>query len=283
MICMSLFGSYGRNGNMLFQLAACLNWAIENNSKVIVPSWIGDEIISISDSKNYQSIPINTTGNIWKFITYISPLTIRYDGNRYSEFKFVNNKNYVGYFQSLEFFKAHEKAIRELYKPKGFFLEILNKYTNIIEHKVAIHVRRGDYLANSLLYPICGENYFFEAITLFPSQSFVVFSDDLEWAKRTFKGERFIFSDDVYDPVDIYNFLEEIDKSYCFNDIMSWFDMYLMSRCAGNIISNSSFSWWSAFLNENKKVVYPINWINAEKLTYEFVLENMIPEGWNAK
>ena len=72
------------------------------------------------------------------------------------------------------------------------------------------------------------------------TEIFVVFSDDIKWCKENFIGNNFYFV--------------ENEKDYI--------EMYLMSSCNNNIISNSSFSWWSAWINENenKKIIGPKNW-----------------------
>jgi hypothetical protein len=114
---------------------------------------------------------------------------------------------------------------------------------------VAVHVRRGDYL-NSKHYNIygniCSYTYYEAAFgiikTKFKNPVFFVFSDDIDWAKDKFKEEK------IY-----YISWNQRQNSYI--------DMYLMSNCRANIIANSTFSYWSAYINKNLPIViYPSRW-----------------------
>ena len=117
---------------------------------------------------------------------------------------------------------------------------------------VSIHVRRGDYLWNGNAESrmgICTLEYYKEAISYIkefePTAYFLVFSDDPDWVKNNFD-----FIDYVM-----------VDWNKGKN---SYVDMFLMSRCNHNIIANSSFSWWGAFLNKNpdKMIICPRKWYN---------------------
>jgi hypothetical protein len=119
-------------------------------------------------------------------------------------------------------------------------------------NSVSIHVRRGDYLKdiNMNTYGcVCTIEYFTCAIEyiskLVKNTHFFIFSNDSLWVEQNFK----------YDNVTIVN---------CFKGIDSWKDMYLMSNCQHHIISNSTFSWWGAWLNKSntKIVITPKFFIN---------------------
>jgi hypothetical protein len=140
-------------------------------------------------------------------------------------------------------------------------------FENIITHNsVALHVRRGDYLTNTSAanyHGVCSLLYYQKAIDLLSSQYsnlyFYVFSDDIKWAESnltipfptTFIG---------------HNFGDQ-----------SFQDLRLISRCKHQIIANSSFSWWGAWLNsyENKTVIAPKKWFLNNKKT-----ESLFPPSW---
>jgi hypothetical protein len=86
---------------------------------------------------------------------------------------------------------------------------------------------------------------------------FIVFSDDIEWCKNNIKSENIIYIQDEKDYIEIY----------------------LMSLCDNNIISNSSFSWWGAWLNrnENKIVIGPKIWFGSE---IQHNTSDILPEKW---
>ena len=129
---------------------------------------------------------------------------------------------------------------------------------------VALHVRRGDYLSESnisLFGGVTTIEYFQKAIKLLESQvkdcHFFIFSNDMEWVKRNLHIPRVTYV--------------STNKG---KD--SWKDMYLMSICKHNIISNSTFSWWAAWLNTNpdKIVICPSRFLNAD------LTSAIYPETW---
>ncbi len=133
---------------------------------------------------------------------------------------------------------------------------------------VSVHIRRGDYLAESerRMDGICDMQYYAQAIRMIRERvknpRFYFFSDDILWCKENLKMN---MNDAVY-----------ID-SEMFQNYEDWYDMYLMSRCKHNIIANSSFSWWGAWLNDNEGriVIAPKKWDNFCRLT------NICPPDWS--
>lgn len=114
---------------------------------------------------------------------------------------------------------------------------------------IAIHLRVGSnpinpdepkYLENPFYYPLAKSGYYIDAINLFPNRKFLIFSDDTNFAKMYFEGDKFAFDDSTND-IDAFN---------------------RMASCDSQIIANSSYSYWAALLNKNpsKKVIYPKNW-----------------------
>ena len=141
---------------------------------------------------------------------------------------------------------------------------IYHEKTILSVNSVAIHVRRGDYLNSDnydLFGDICTKGYFDKAIKLICSMvynpHFFVFSDDINWVK---------------------SHLNISNVTYITSNINSdsWKDMYLMSICKHNIISNSTFSWWGAWLNKNpdKIVISPTQFIKNK------MFPDVYPESW---
>lgn len=118
-------------------------------------------------------------------------------------------------------------------------------------NSVSLHIRRGDYLSNPM-YNVCGETYYRKAIEyishIVDNPNFYVFSDDPSWCQSYLKQMKADFT--IVD---------------CNKGRDSFKDMYLMTQCRHNIIANSTFSWWGAWLNRNndKIVVCPNLWING--------------------
>lgn len=156
---------------------------------------------------------------------------------------------YEGFWQSEKYFKNVEEQTRKSFQ---FKRHLFNQETILLEkeiksnNSVSVHIRRGDYL-NFAHCAVCDNSYYDRAeqyiIKKVDNPCFYVFSDDIEWCQNNIKtiNAKFIGCNTGKD---------------------SWQDMYLMSICKHNIIANSTFSWWGAWLNDNqnKIVVSPNQW-----------------------
>lgn len=176
-----------------------------------------------------------------------------------------------GYFQSYRYLVGYEGLIRKLFSFPVDTLDEINKEVLLktkSTNSIAIHIRRGDYVSDKMTaeyHGSCGLDYYLEAIKLLASKNnnftLVFFSDDSDWVKDQFRDLPYskIFID--------HNKNED-----------SWKDMFLMSSCSHNVIANSSFSWWAAWLNANpeKKIIAPKKWFKTKDLNTQIVL----PEGW---
>ena len=182
-----------------------------------------------------------------------------------------NNKYFVGYWQSENYFNSIEKIIREHFKFKPTLSEKNLRLKKRIENSnsVSLHIRRGDYVNNASAYKthgLCSIEYYNRAIDEIKRQVkdpiFFIFSDDPEWVKSTDFG--------------IINF-EIIDWNI---GNLSYIDMQMMNCCKHNIIANSSFSWWGAWLNSNSKkiVISPKKWFANDVLNEQ--AKNIVPNSW---
>lgn len=133
------------------------------------------------------------------------------------------------------------------------------------ENSVSVHFRRGAYLGSSywnnlsLDYYRKSINYIKERVA---NPTFILFSDDIQWVK-----------DNV-----------GIDENHVFIENVSpdFMDLHYMSLCKHNIIANSTFSWWGAYLNKNpnKIVVAPTNWFDEVKAQKAYIEQSSLPTGW---
>lgn len=178
----------------------------------------------------------------------------------FEEIKLTTDVQYVsGYWQSAKYFESYTDGLRQ-----DFTFQIpdnhqLNTFREAIlsagENAVSLHVRRGDYLAkkNASLFASLPKRYYVDAINLLKKNrktpKFFVFSDDIDWCREKFVGDEFTFVTG-------------------FSGSNSYLDMYLMSLCNSNVIANSTFSWWGAWLNGNleKIVVAPRAWFADKKI-----------------
>ncbi|MEK0290647.1 alpha-1,2-fucosyltransferase [Caldifermentibacillus hisashii] len=193
----------------------------------------------------------------------------------YIEKKFEYNPNIFnmdgfylqGYWQSYKYFMEYKKEVLEQFKfpklkdEKNF--DIAKKIRE--SNSVSIHVRRGDYVNHPLYEGICDLNYYKEAIRRIQkikgnNLTYFIFSNDINWARNNL-----ILPDSYY--ID-WNTNED-----------SFIDMQLMAMCKANIIANSTFSWWAAYMNSHKNnvVICPKKWFNNKDMkTDDLLLDEWI-------
>lgn len=204
----------------------------------------------------------------WEWKKFRSGLLL--DNEIYDLDKGINYNFPIG-FNTYHYWIEKEKEIRELYEFSDEIKTLCSRFVSSVrrwDHKevVAVHFRRGDYLKLSSLN--LKLDYYYEAIKYFDplKHSILLFSntdEDVEWAENNFKPKGFT----VYRTDHKYPLL---------------IDMCVMSLCDHNIIANSSYSWWGAFLNNNpnKKIVCPHDYLNVPSLNY--VNGNYYPKEWVA-
>lgn len=174
-----------------------------------------------------------------------------------------------GYWQSELYFNRIEQVIRADFAFRepltGQNQEIATELAR--QQSVSLHVRRGDYISDakaSKVMNVCSLEYYQRAIshicTYLENPVFYVFSDDMAWVRRNLQ---------LNHPCHYIDF-NQGQQSYR--------DMQLMSLCKHNIIANSSFSWWGAWLNANadKRVVAPQNWFVDGKTSDK----DLVPQNW---
>ncbi len=143
----------------------------------------------------------------------------------------------------------NEKLVRECFQcPDDIKMYLKKQYKNLFNGRetVGVSVRRGDYLRLPDRHPFVGKTYLKASVMKFSSRSlFVVCSDDILWCKRFFTHKR--FPDRQFMFIENEGVLEQL---------------YIHTFCKHNIISNSTFSWWGAWLNSNlqKTVIFPSRW-----------------------
>jgi len=245
----------GGLGNYMFQIAVAQVLGKEINSDTIFNESKATTIHRpLSVYKDNILRKIKLTNNDVE-----PPNIYEENGFEYKEIPKKDNVLLSGYFQSEKYFLKHENYIRELFEPRKEDVKyIIEKYGNL-HNTCSIHVRRGDYVKQTQHHPVCSLQYYKEAINKIPKETnFLIFSDDIEWCKKNFQENKFTF----------------IEKE------LDYIDMYIMSMCENNIIANSTFSWWGAWLNNNKNkiVVAPKFWFGVAKQNLN--TKDIIPSKW---
>jgi len=226
------------------------------------------ELVRLSDSNPI----INFINSIFK--TKINPFPVGFTPEIAHKFQRqvlqLKGSIYLrGYWQTEKYFKDYRDLIRNEFK----FTKKTGSRNKVVladikrTNSVSVHVRRGDYVnikTTKAFHGTCGPNYYLRSASYIEKNIinpiYYVFSDDPEWCKNNLKlsGRTVI-----------------IDHNKG-ND--GWMDMWLMSNCKHNIIANSSFSWWGAWLNENssKIVITPKIWFKDKTVD----TEDLVPSSW---
>lgn len=211
MISFSRLGSMGRLSNQLFQIAATLGQAERTGQYASFPLWKYEQY--------FEQIPRNAPAiGLYKEPSF-----------EYMEIP-AGEHDLVGYFQSPKYFGSTIPRFKEAYrKDQG------NRLPS--GEKIAIHIRRGDYVGHEAYYQL-QVTYYIQALMTIPgwqTKPIIFFSDDMGYAKTHFEclpNAYFIRGTDIE-------------------------HMAMMSCCDHHILSNSSYSWWGAYLSEQKNVIYP--------------------------
>ena len=283
----------GGLGNQMFQFAtakalslhlnADLKLDLESFKQEIVPELEVPRKFELTAFQNFEFkeasldeiYSFNSMNIISKRIQKLIP---GYKRTIYNEPKYVFDKNFFkanipiylkGHWQSEKYFKRFGKEIKEIFELKDLLIEEVKELGKEIskQNSVSIHIRRGDYLRLPIIldwHGVLEKEYYFKAIEIVRSQivnpQIFYFSDDINWVNNelmpTYPGT--IIS-------------ENISKTH-------YHDFYLMQLCKNQIVANSSFSWWAAWLNSNpqKIVIAPKKWFN--NAPYE--TKDLIPEDW---
>jgi hypothetical protein len=183
----------------------------------------------------------------------------------------VEDNNYIdGYFQCEKYFINIKNVILEQFLLKTD----LSDYAKVLKDKIinsknscSIHIRRGDFTnkTNSNIHGCCSLDYYNKSVEILNSKldsvNYFIFSDDIKWVKENLNISNATYIDDE---------TKRIPHE----------DIYLMSLCKNNIIANSSFSWWGAWLNKNesKIVIAPKRWFVHKEL--ESFSKDIVCESW---
>lgn len=252
----------GGLGNQLFQWAFGRNLSNINN----VPLYLDSNFYRLSiQGVTKRAFSLDK----FPYLNYTLTDSLEDNGKQFLRFSepsnFTNlnynlNYNYYleGYFQSEKYFIESSDLIKKDLRPSNENLDRLVTKYPIDKNDISIHIRRTDYIASNGYHPVQSIEYYKQAIEIIGDyDNIFVFSDDINWCKENLKFDNMIFIDG--------------------NDDVE--DLWIMSLCKNNVIANSSFSWWGAWLNNNKdkKVIAPSNWFGNH---LGLNTSDIIPESW---
>lgn len=274
----------GGLGNQMFQYAFGLRLAIERNTVVETNSFLlTNKLLSVLRQYTYRRFELSVFGitkpnsspaDLIQAILPFQPgstLLREPDAGSLPSLPPLAVERVVclGYWQSEQYFKSAESAVREKFifrQPVSDFTQCLTELILKTRHSVFVHIRRGDYVTNagaSRHHGVCSPDYYRQALayvrTRVENPHFYVFSDDLAWVRQELGS--------------LLNPATYVDGN---RGVDSWQDMFLMSKCRHAILANSSFSWWGAWLNPELEriVVAPRHWFVAKSA------DGRLPDHW---
>jgi len=264
MITCNLMGGLG---NQIFQIFTTIAYAIKSKNKF--------EFLDV-DKLGEGSTTVRPTywntffSNLKPFLIDVLPQPIHVIREKefpYNELplcEMINRDIMIhGYFQSYKYFEEHYELICRmlgLEKKKNELLTKLGFTKDLLENSCSMHFRIGDYKNIQHVHPLATYDYYERSLTHIqkeiPDQNFTIYY--------------FCEEVDIEDVLQIITPLTDKFSDYNFErgnkELEDWEQMLLMSCCHHNIIANSSFSWWAAYLNtwNNKIICYPSVWFGPD-------------------
>ena len=262
MISCNLMGGLG---NQLFQIAATIAFSLQNNIPFIFPyseklnagkvrpTYWDTFFVALKNKTTFNTSVTNTS--LYAMPKYIEP------SFQYSKIPKYNNFMIQGYFQSPMYFEAHGPEIFEMMGVREHQIDLMFEYPEYFQNidTISLHFRLGDYKEKQEFHPIMPFEYYDNALRLISEWKLKV-STILYFCEEEDNAHVETIIHKLKSKYDVFLFLK-VNTS-----IPDWKQLILMSCCKTNVIANSSFSWWAAYLNSNteKQVFYPSIWCGPQ-------------------
>ena len=298
----------GGLGNQMFQIFNSISYSIDNNSSFVFPD---NEILYSGENTTLRYAYWKSLFQVLKpylrnEIEYDIKIFENYDSSFVGLPSIDYLRNYIaeknniqlsevppdssfkiyltGYFQSYKYFQHnYEKIIKllgfeELKKNVLEIVSVENDLTYFLNNSISLHFRIGDYVKYTNSHIILSDQYYVDAIKTIVNNknneqyNIIYFceKDDIDLVcKRIENIQKLLREYNIYNCIFIKSptILED------------WQEMLFMSMCKHNIIANSSFSWWGAYLNDNPDKIVCYSSIYYSK-NYNKKVDDMFPENW---
>jgi hypothetical protein len=264
----------GGLGNQLFQIFTTISYAKKNEQQFFFKDTYALNNGVTKRHTYWHSLLIYLKKHVVNFVFKMSVVREKsFSYEELPEITFLDNIILDGYYQSPKYF---EKNYKEIYDYLQFDLlkkRVTNKYYYNYQEFISMHFRQGDYKNLKDFHPILPCKYYENCIKELLKKTNNTFSKILYFCEKEDNEEIEKIITELNNKFPMFVFVKVIDE------IEDWKQMLLMSSCCHNIIANSSFSWWGAYLNTNptKIVCYPEVWFGpkAPNDTYD-----LFPNSW---
>ena len=277
MIGNNRIGCNGRLGNQMFQYASMRGIASVKGFDWVVPPENYDHTANYALFETFKMTNVQEK-NIGFVEGEILKETIHcYDENLVDSCS--DNTNLDGFFQTEKYFENIVDEIRSDFTFKDEYLKPCKEFIDSLDTTpIFLHVRRGDAIGKEHYHPVAPMSYYVEALKRFDKDTpCFVFSDDLDWCKSQdlFKSDKFLFNDNI----ERYDYQSMDGSGSMQYTLLPHVDLCLMSLCSGAIIVNSSFSWWGAWLQNNRgKVIASKPWFGPSASDLD--TSDVVPDHW---
>ena len=277
MIGNNRIGCNGRLGNQMFQYASMRGIASAKGFDWVVPPENYDHTANYALFETFKMTNVQDK-NIGFVEGEILKETIHcYDKNLVDSCS--DNTNLDGFFQTEKYFEKISDEIRSDFTFKDEYLKPCKEFIDSLDTTpIFLHIRRGDAIGKEHYHPVAPMSYYVEALKRFDEDTpCFVFSDDLDWCKSQdlFKSDKFLFNDNI----ERYDYQSMDGSGSMQYTLLPHVDLCLMSLCSGAIIVNSSFSWWGAWLQNNRgKVIASKPWFGPSASHLD--TSDVVPDHW---
>lgn len=254
MITCPQLGGQGRLGNQLWQIAGTLGVAHARGDEVSFPAW---------DYQEYFCVPEHLFDDR--------------PGKPVTECVDLPPEG-LSYLQDYGLFKDIQQQVWEWFQPSQKALEVLSGYPESLHLEgpvVSLHVRRGDNANEGAwkadYHPLRPMSYYEDALAMIDYKRVAVFSDDIDWCQAHFIGPEYYFFRGTPRP-------KEHEPEYLTAPVLDWIDLQLQFFCDRHILSNSTYSYWGAFLSRDPQPIYPWPWFGKKLNMLD--ASTMFPPEW---
>ena len=256
----------GGLGNQLFQIFTTIAYAIQQSQPFFFLNnyQLGNGAKGSTIRYTYWETFLDSL-KIFLKNEHINMLTIREHSFNYEKLPDNHNlKNIMlyGYYQSHLYFDNYKNSIFKLIKIEAKKNIIKQTANNDFKNTVSVHFRLGDYKRYPDFHPIIPVSYYSNALQylLYETTNITCITNVLYFCE----------DGDLNEVTEMINELKRVYPELVFERaeplLFDWEQLLLMSLCKYNVIANSTFSWWGAYLNENigKKICYPSIWFGPK-------------------
>lgn len=276
----------GGLGNQLFQIYTTISYAKKHKLEFV---FLYSEFVGVGKTIRRNTYWNNFLKSLNRYVYTTLPKVsyLKEEGFTYNELPKPiigkdNNICLFGYFQSYKYFQddlVFIKRLLNLTLQKKIVIEKSSYLTEELEKTVSIHFRLGDYKLFPDIYPLLTYEYYENSILFLNEKK--INNNDYTFNKVLYFCEE-LDNEDVNIIINKLKIkFDNLDFIKVSENLEDWEQLLLMSCCKHNIIANSTFSWWGAYLNENKNkiVCYPEKWFGEKKSNVD-TKDLFLPE-WN--